>query len=261
MLIPGVVLVAAIMTFSSMVQANMRAPMHILQAPSFSLSTPPDRQLTVQKEKLNIDCDYQRCKVQAIYYITSDKPAELAFVFVMPANTPVEARVAGTLQPTIVTVDKSHTWRSPIWDQSELPLYQAAFSGKIAAGSNIINIKYDQPLMILERSYGYFTDSRSIEQFTYQLAPLKEWHLADDFSIAVTFSSLRKRPERDGGWSLMKSRAINCMQPGQVVENDSDNLNLAFKLGKRFPDTLVCQVGDSDLLDSAATASPAQATQ
>lgn len=91
--------------------------------------------------------------------------------------------------------------------------------------------------------------------------------MADDFSIAVTFSGLRKRPERGGGRSLMKSRAIDCMPPGQVVENDSDNLNLAFKLGKSFPDTLLCQVGDSDRLDSAAkvvsesTASLVQVTQ
>lgn len=157
----------------------------------------------------------------------------------------------GTLCPTTIKQDKSLTWTSPGPDAQQLPLYQAVFSGNIRTGMNILNIKYRQPLTILERSYGYFTDSRSIEQFTYQLGPLKEWALADNFSLQVTLSSLRKRPERDGGWSLMKSRAIDCLQPGQVQEHDSDHLNLMLTFGKSFPDTLVCQVGDSDLLDSA----------
>lgn len=239
---------AGLMAFSSLTHANMRAPMDINHAPSSSLTSPQTGRLLVEKEKLSIDCDYRHCNVQAVYFIRSDTSQDLAFVFVLPENTPVEARVTGTLRPTTVTRDETHTWTSPGPRGRKLPLYQAAFSASIKAGVNIINIKYNQPLTILERAYGYFTDSRSIEQFTYQLGPLKEWTLADDFSLEVTLSSLRKRPERDGGWSLMKSRAIDCLQPGQVLENDSDNLNLTLVFGKNFPDTLVCQMGDSDLL-------------
>ncbi|WNI84118.1 hypothetical protein [Citrobacter portucalensis] len=246
----SIAVIATLIAFSSLTHANMRAPMHINHAPSFSLAVPQTGRLTVEKEKLNIDCDYQHCDVQAVYFVRSDTPEDLAFIFVLPENTPVEARVTGTLRSTSVTKDEMHTWTSPEPDGRQLPLYQAAFSGSIKAGMNIINIKYRQPLTILERAYGYFTDSRSIEQFTYQLGPLKEWTLADNFSLQVTLSSLRKRPERDGGWSLMKSRAIDCLQPDQVQENDSDHLNLMLTFGKNFPDTLVCQIGDSDLLDS-----------
>lgn len=228
--------------------ANMRAPRSINHAPSFSLRSAQTSQLTVEKERLNIDCHYQSCDVQAVYFIQSDIQADMTFVFVLPDNTPVQASLSGTLRPTTVTQDKSHSWTGPESDTRQLPLYQAAFSGNIKSGLNIINIKYNQPLTILERAYGYFTDSRSIEQFTYQLGPLKEWKLSDNFSLEVSLSTLRKRPERDGGWSLMRERTIDCFQPNQVLDNDKDNLNLTLTFGNVFPDTLVCQAGDSDLL-------------
>ena len=245
-----ILVLATLMPFCSLTYANMRAPGRIDYAPSFSLTVPKASKLTVEKEKLNIDCDYEYCEVQAVYFIRSEISEELAFEFVLPVYTPVEARVTGTLRPTRVTPDKSQTWTIPNWHSRSLPLYQAAFSGSLKTGMNIINIKYRQPLTILERSYGYFTDSRSIEQFTYQLGSLKEWKLADDFSLQVTLSSLRQRPERDGGWSLLRSRAISCFAPGQVLENDRDHLNLMLTFGKIFPDTLVCQAGDRDLLDN-----------
>lgn len=248
MLKSGTTIIAVIITLFSAAQANMRAPRIIDHAPSSFMTSPQGNMVTVQKENLNIDCDFRRCNVQAVYYITSEKSAELAFAFIMPTYTPVEARVTGTLQPTVVKLDEKHTWISPYWDREKLPLYEAVFSGKILAGANVINIKYNQPLTIMERAYGYFTASRSIELFTYQLGPLKEWHLADDFSLNLSISSLRKRPDRDGGWSMLKSRVIDCMLPGQVLESDSDNLNLTLKIDKNFPETLVCKIGDSDLI-------------
>lgn len=249
---PNWALAAFICAFSAVTSANMRAPMNTQHAPSFSLASPQSTKLTVQRETLDIDCDYVRCFVEANYYIVSETAAELAFVFIMPSNTPVAARVAGEPRPAKVTRDGSQTWETRYgWPRgTQLPLYQAAFTGKVNAGENTIVIQYSQPLTILERAYGYFTDSRSIEQFTYQLGPLKEWQLADDFSLEVRFSSLRKRPDRDGGWSLFRSRDVDCMQPEQTIEKDSEYLTLTKTFGKDFPDTLVCQAGDSGLLDS-----------
>lgn len=249
---PNLILAAFISVFSAVTAANMRAPTNIQHAPSFSLSAPQNTKLTVQKETLDIDCDYVRCFVEATYYIESEKSAELAFVFIMPDNTPVAARVAGEPRPAKVTRDGTQTWETRYgWPRgTQLPLYQAAFTGKVNAGENTIVIQYSQPMTILERAYGYFTDSRSIEQFTYQLGPLKEWQLADSFSLEVMFASLRKRPDRDGGWSLFRSRDVDCMQPGQIKEKDDEYLILTFTFGKDFPDTLVCQAGDSGLLDS-----------
>lgn len=204
--------------------------------------------LTVQNETLNIDCDYVSCDVQAVYKILSAKPAELEFAFILPTDTPVEARVAGSLQIATVTPNNKYMWEPTFSSTGEQPLFQAVFRGKVSIGTNIITIKYQQPLMIREYDYGYFSSGRSVESFTYQLGPLKQWQLDKDFSLEINLSSLRKRPERDGGWSLRKSRSIDCKLAGQVVENDSDNLNLTVKLGKKFPDNLICKIGDSDLL-------------
>lgn len=240
--------VTTIMMLSPMVQANMRAPRIVEYAPSYSLSRPPGDMLTVQNETLNIDCDYVSCDVQAVYKILSAKPAELEFAFILPTDTPVEARVAGSLQLATVTPNNKYMWEPTFSSTGEQPLFQAVFRGKVSIGTNIITIKYQQPLMIREYDYGYFSSGRSVESFTYQLGPLKQWQLDKDFSLEINLSSLRKRPERDGGWSLRKSRPIDCKLAGQVVENDSDNLNLTVKLGKKFPDNLICKIGDSDLL-------------
>lgn len=60
-------LATAIMVFPALSSANMRGPRLIWQPPSFSLSSPQGNKLTVKKEKLNIDCDYDNCQVQAVY--------------------------------------------------------------------------------------------------------------------------------------------------------------------------------------------------
>lgn len=235
------------MAFCTSAYANLRAPANFYHAPSFSLNAPKAQGLIVEKEKLDMDCDYGYCNVQAVYFIQSNKSQKLAFEFVLPANTPVEANVQGTLCPTTVTKDNSQTWKSQDGFFHGLPLYQAAFSGDVGIGKNTITIKYRQPLTILERSYGYFIHSRSIGQFTYQLAPLKEWTLADDFSLQVTLSAPRKRDDR---WSLIRHRAVTCLQHGQVLTKDWKHLKLALTFGKQFPDTLVCEMGDKDLLKS-----------
>lgn len=245
-----ILLLAVIASFSTPLLANMRAPRYIEHGPSFSLAPPVNNPLTVRKEKLNIDCDYESCLVQAVYFLHSLTSSTLAFTFILPTDTAVEARVGGTRSPATVARDEKQTWRSPIGRSDEQPLYQATFSGLLTAGENVITVKYRQPLTLMERDYGYFTDGRFVALFSYQLKPLKEWQLADDFTLHVNFSGLRKRPDRDGGWSLLRTRTVDCMQSGQVIENDSDHLNLSLTFGHVFPDTLVCRMGDRDLLEN-----------
>lgn len=159
--------------------------------------------------------------------------------------------MTGTSTPAVVTLSDKDSWEPAFRHTRPVPLYQALFNGNVFAGKNIITVKYQQPFMLHEYDYGYFTDGRFVEYFTYYLGPLKEWQLAEDFSLEISISSLRERPERDGGWSLRRARSIDCQLPGQVVENDSDNLNLRVNIGRDFPDTLTCKMGDSDLLDES----------
>lgn len=238
----------------------MRAAFNYIEAPSSPLAPPKASvsipQLIVQKETLDIDCDDSRCWVEAVYHLTSSADAMLEFAFIMPSNTPVEAKVAGHYSASKVTLEKEEINQKELkyscssWSHcaDSLPLYRASFIGKVFKGKNTVEVAYFQPLTLLERDYGYFTDSRYVEVFIYELAPLKEWQLADDFTLDVTLSALRKRPERNKGWSLFSSRSVNCFLSGQKVEKDGDYLNLAASLDKNFPNTLICNMGDSDLI-------------
>lgn len=252
-----------ILAFASGAWANMRAPMRHIELPSQQLTPPqgqkPMPQLVVQSETLDVDCDYNRCWVEVVYHITSSADATLDFAFIMPANTPVETKVSGKYSAAKVSLERAAPEMSDspyggrCWSLTEcasiLPLYRATFTGNIFKGKNTIEVAYFQPITHLERAYGYFTSSRSIEVFAYEMAPLKEWRLADDFTLKVTLSALRERPERDGGSSLFRSRSVNCALPGQKVEKDGNYLNLEATLDQNFPDTLVCNIGDSDLID------------
>ncbi|VFS60309.1 Uncharacterised protein [Leminorella grimontii] len=81
-----------ILAFASGAWANMRAAINHIELPSSPLTLPqgqkPMPQLVVQSETLDVDCDYGRCWVEAVYHITSSADATLDFAFIMPANTP-----------------------------------------------------------------------------------------------------------------------------------------------------------------------------
>lgn len=235
--------------------ANMRAPRNLENAPSAALQAPLSlRQATptlrVQAETLKIDCDYERCQVQARYQFMADRAARLTFTFVMPDHTPVTAVVAGrTVQAELTADTRENAGTKPGRSAAKesTALFQAVFAGDVVAGENTVQVDYVQPLSLFERAYGYFTQSRSVEKFVYQMGPLREWTLAEDFSLAVSLSSPRARPERDG-WSLFKSRSIDCGSPRQSVKKDGDRILLSLVYARDFPDTFVCRMGDSDLL-------------
>lgn len=236
-------------TFSA--SANMRAAHYLILPPSFSLTQPPAvADLMVLAETLDIECGYAECRVRATYTISSNVQVSLPLIFIMPSEVPVRANVAGDDVPVVVSFDETQMWSPPeqSWMYSStFPLYQAAFTGTVYPGENSIRVDYVQPLSLLERDYGYFTHSRYVEKFSYVMAPLKEWRLADDFTMTVTVSTPRKRTKRDG-WSLFKSRKIDCGTPSQRVTKSSERLTLRIKYTQDFPDTFVCWAGDSDLL-------------
>lgn len=234
-------------------QANIRGPQNVFRPPSFSLSplkSQPQSGLVVQSETLDVECDYNACKVHAVYHITAKERADLAFAFILPSRTPVQARVANSFVTSTLTPVENNTL-PPVPDAQKYyePLYQANFEGTLYPGNNTIDVSYLQPLTILEMEYGYFTDSRFLEKFRYQMGPLKEWTLAKDFTMAVKVSTLRKRPERDD-WSLVKTRSIDCGGGDkQHIEKEGDRLVLTIHYDQHFPTTFSCWIGDSDFLE------------
>lgn len=242
---------------SASVQANMRAPNNALEPPSAALNKPSAQSalpaLTVLNENLNFDCDYQHCRVEAIYRIQAASAATLTFDFILPTQSKVNAMVGGATVSTQLQQDGN--WR---YDRSEprlgqyfpdtsFPLYRARFNGHLTAGVNEISVRYLQPLGQSERTYGYFTQSRFVEILTYELAPLKTWRLADNFTMNITLTTPRKRPDRDG-WSLFNRRSVDCALPGQKVVKQADKWVYQARLGRNFPNRLLCLIGDDDLL-------------
>lgn len=207
------------------------------------------KSLEVQKERLSIDCSYTHCDVDAVYYIVAKQSESLQFEFILPTEVAVTANING--QDSIATL--SMTYYDISGEQGNIEenfgrqLYKAVFYGQLNTGDNFIQIRYQQKLGLFERDYGYFTHSRFTEKFTYALGPLKEWQLAPDFSLDITLSTPKQRPDRDG-WSLFKKRSISCQLDNSQQIKKGDKIIYYSRLDKQFPDELVCYMGDTDLL-------------
>ncbi len=208
--------------------------------------------LEVLKEDLTVECDYSSCNVSAIYQVKSGETSpDLLFQFVLPEKVDVIAQINGTVAATNIIPSKEKVLVERSYRSEISVVYQANFSGHLVAGENKIQIKYSQPLTGYEASYGYFTESRFIEEFDYILAPLKDWNIADDFTLNFTLTTPRKRSGPDG-WrfsNLFISRSINCSFPtkGDVRSNDG-KIVYSYVAGKDFPDILNCRMGDNDLI-------------
>lgn len=245
------VFLGATACYPPLAQANIRAPELIWQAPSSALSKAAN--LEVLGETLQFDCGEESCAVKAIYSVRADRPMDLGFEFILPVQTAVNALVAG--RDAITSVTQSGSWmpgQRQLWEERRgkiLPLYRASFRGSLSTGTNTIEVSYVQPLGHIEAEHGYFTASRWIAFFEYDLQPLKEWSLAKDFALNLSVS-IPHRPSGQGLWSYIfsKSRSIECSIPGATVSEQNDKIVYTAQRGSEFPDQLNCYLGEHDLL-------------
>ncbi len=239
-----------IVSLSGYVLANLRAPMWFPEAPSSFLSKVSSdntaQNLEVQKERLTMDCSYTSCDVDAVYYIAAKQSERLQFEFILPVDVSVVTNINGLSSVATVSMIP-YSISDRFNDNSSAKAYKAVFTGRLNAGDNFIQINYEQKLGLFESDYGYFTHSRFTEKFTYALGPLKEWQLAPDFSLDITLSTPKQRPDRDG-WSLFKKRSISCQLDNSQQIKKGDKIIYYSRLDKKFPDELVCYMGDTDLL-------------
>lgn len=243
--------------------ANMRAPMSLPQPPSSILKAPSAQepestatmpQIMVLNEQLAIECDDVECDVQATYQLQSATQSPLlVFEFVLPADVAISADINQQTIPVEFAVseplegkpDEQHSyWRDP--DFAAFTVHKAIFKGALKAGNNTIHVRYTQPLSIFESDYGYFQSSRYVERFLYILSPLREWDLAADFKMNIEVSTLKKRPQRNGG--LFKKRSMYCDLPNVKETVKDGKIIHQYTIGKDFPDQLICIMGDKDLL-------------
>lgn len=247
----------ALMICTSHAMANMRAARQYWQAPSSSLWQLSAQNITVFKvlhEQLRIACDHDKCHVEATYQIQASQASQLPLEFILPTSAVVVAKVNGISCHTQLSLESSTAWLTSTqadaingYGRSGWEIYKANFIAPMQQGVNEITVYYTQPLSILEVRYGYFVRSRFVETFTYILAPLKSWVLADDFKLEVEVLTLIQRPERDP-WSLFKRRSINCHLPNPTITRQSGWIIYRAKLAGAFADNLLCTLGDSDLI-------------
>ena len=245
---------------------SIREPRDYLVPPSATLgkpSVPAGRTLptlTLLNETLNFDCNHQNCRVEATYRIQADTTADLAFDFMLPTKTQVSSRVGGVAVQTQLTANGSweykHNeyglWFIYFYGVNSYTTYRARFSGHLVKGTNEIKVNYSQPLGLAEDGYvDYFSSgSRYIEILVYELAPLKTWRLANNFTMNITVTTPRQRPARDGtGWyaSWFTRRTIDCKLPEMTISRTADKVIYQARLKRNFPNYLGCQMGDSDL--------------
>lgn len=260
-ILPLVLLLGSVggIPFSAM--ANMRAPDNYW--PGFSGALSSAANLKVLGETLLFDCDEEKCDVDAIYTIKADSPLDLSFEFILPVQTKVSAWVAGRKAAADTT--PFGEWRNDD-DDPRVPadyqnyhsgsrlIYRATFQGRLDAGTNRVEVRYAQPLGDIEADYGYFsTKSRWIKVFGYELKPLKEWSLAEDFALDI-FVSMPSRSPDESIWSSIFSekRSIECFMPDATITKQDDKIVYSVRRGRDFPDRLVCQMGDQDLLTDPA---------
>jgi hypothetical protein len=220
--------------------ANSPAPIVIEAGPSYALkATAPD--LIVQKEDLEIHCQFSYCNVHASYEINSPKDMSLAFQFILPSKNEIS--------PKINEVAATVSGLALLPGGSEAPLFQAGFQGYLKAGKNILSVRYLQPLkMNLRRGY-VLSSAEGDSSFRYIFSPLKEWKLGDNFSLKIKV--LWDLPRRNffsrlfgGGY-----REILCNEDEIVAKQSSDRVLsvpngeaqvMEFEFGSSFPDELKC---------------------
>lgn len=251
------ILIVTLITCSAFTMANMRAAIQYWQAPSSTLLQGPVQNTAgfkVLHEQLRIACDHDKCHVEATYQIQADQAIQLPLEFILPTSAEVVAKVNDIASHTQLSLESPTPWLTAAQTESMngygrniWEIYKASFVAAMQKGINEITVYYTQPLSILEVRYGYFVSSRFVETFTYILAPLKSWQLADDFKLDVEVLTLIKRPERDP-WSLFKRRSINCHLPNPKITRQSGWIIYRTQMAKSFPDNLVCTLGDKDLL-------------
>lgn len=179
--------------------ANMRAPTEDNFTPSASVRG-TDSTLVVESETLvfhlgkpytgnlfKMSATPHRTRIEATYRICAERDFSGTFEFIM-ALTPEDVTVTINGQPASVPPpERLNPLRREITDDWQAPHEKARvrFTASLHKGTNEIHVRYGQPLSRHEMHYGYFTTSTWASFVTYELWPLREWHLAPDFAMQI----------------------------------------------------------------------------
>jgi hypothetical protein len=251
MILPGLLLAAA-----QLGHANARAPLELARHGSEAATGTSVPGVVVVSEALDLSCSGESCRVTASYTFISERAAETQVRFVLPEREPLTVRVndretsvdVNALEPTLPPSSFGGLEREP------RQRWQAELSANLAPGINLMVARYEQPLGLIETSSGYFRSSKFAQVFRYELWPLKEWTLADTFSLRIALTV----PREPSFWDRLSEPAAVATCSGLPLDRGpSRSLALrrslsevedryAIDLDRRFPDTLECRIASPE---------------
>ena len=238
--------------------ANLRAPVVIPESPSFALAAPAIS-LTVDREVLGFVCGARECLVTAQYEVRSAAASRVQLEFILPAEGPVTATTNAS--PDSVQVVPAAALRPeevrtlPAGGPQTARLFRAGFQSTLREGSSTVTVRYSQPLGAEEVDYGYLKKKgRMVQQFRYELWPLKEWKRSPGFRVELSVAIERPAP---GWWKSRfgNPRSVVCLTsdpsapvPAGHLEQRGAQLWYEAAFGPSIPDRITCFVGDEDLM-------------
>ncbi len=185
--------------------ANMRQRWEVARHPSYFLAGVSGA--VVESEDLSFSCDMpyegdpdwdemqkRGCDVQAVYRIASDDSRKFRLEFILPSSDPVSISINGHPVSTVPhelslteTTVKAYRLSSlcHFCGNAISRLYAASFEASVEKGKNVIEARYRQPYGFVETAYGYFTTSKWLNHFSYELWPLKTWKISPTFQMNV----------------------------------------------------------------------------
>lgn len=180
--------------------ANMRAPVHIVHGSSELRGAQAD--LRVLNEVLEFDCPEaykgkpdmtalaaRTCHVRVLYRISASAATQVKLAFVYAGKGDVLWKVGGKVSRSSPQQMKDTDKKVCTYCPDEMKrLNSAGQVVDLVAGSNEIELNYEQALSYDESGHSYFSDGKWAQGFTYELWPIAEWQWAPDFSAELKFS-------------------------------------------------------------------------
>ena len=229
----------------------------------------------VKKEILNFFCESpysgdlavvrkerRYCNIEAKYFVETSQELSLDLEFILPhfgsivyktAPESAAALATGIADARPVNPDTYNSLLQrpfEIWSNNqEYFLYAADFSVTLRKGNNLIMVSYSVPLDVSETSHGYFTGSKWSSGVGYELWPLKQWTLAQDFMLEINAGY-----KKSGGFSSMvfkkDIKLLGAMKSkGEIQKFAAKDCRMkdkyficSFNLSRNFPDRIFMEI-------------------
>lgn len=227
---PGLVFVLSLSfaLLAPTAHANLRAPEMARQSPSTAPYGIAD-QVAVQGEELRFEFRLVRegrpgestCLVTATYHIESALEQEVQLEFLAPSSGEVtwtlgaqsgKTEFVHETDTTDAPESIKHLVSGKPVERRELSrreepdavgIFRARFPVRLNAGAQVLEIRYAAAPAYFEVDYGYFRSSKFRFSVDYEIWPLKQWTLADDFALEV--QATVHEPVR-GMWARWRNR-------------------------------------------------------